>query len=273
MIKGVADLQENREDEIQSLASGDDAPQIMVPVSADDHARSRNRIRNRNLIAAVVLVLAAAWIYKHYTDPIHAQEALDAGERQLRSGQYSQAILLFDQAISYRQDYAEAFQDRGRATVALFRPKEALSDFAHYIELRPQDPVGYIDLGRAQLLLEDYPAALKAGTDAVRTGPEVGAAYQLRGIALRNTGKLEEALEDFNKAVALAPEMANYYERGSTYQDLGRHALAIEDFTEVLKFDDLNAQAYHARSKSYRELGDLKQAELDHRQGRRMDGR
>lgn len=272
MIEGVADSP-NNPGEAPLPAPGEEQPQILVPVSADDHARGQSRIRNRNLILAVVAVIAVAWVYQHYTDPIHAQEALDAGDRLLRSGQYTQAILFFDQAISYFPDYAEAYQQRGRAMMALFKPKEALTDFVRYSELRPQDAIGYLDLGRAHLGLEDFPAALKDGDRAIQIAPDMAAGYQLRGIGLRRAGKLAEALADFNRAVSLLPEMANYYERGATYQELGQHERAIEDFTEVIKFDGLNAQAFHARSKSYREMGNIVQADLDHRQGRRLDGR
>lgn len=253
--------------------AGSGRPQIFIPVSAEDHARARARVRTRRLLIALLAVLAVAWTYKHYTDPLHAQEALDAGQRLLKSGRYSQAILSFDQAIGYRADFAEAFQERGRAKIALARPQDAVPDFRRYTELRPQDPVGYVELSRAYAMLEDYAAALEAGNHAVEHGPELGAAYQVRGIALRRMGKLQEALEDFNRAVALAPEMANFYERGATLQALGQHERAIEDFTEVIRFDSLNAQAFHARALSYRALGRIAEANADHRQGRLLDGR
>ncbi len=248
-------------------------PQILIPVSAEDHARARARVRYRNLLIAVAAVLATAWIYKYYTDPLHAQEALDSGQRLLKSGQYSQAILSFDQAISYRADFPEAFQGRGRAHIALARPNDAVPDFRRYTELRPRDPVGYVDLSRTYAMLEDYASALDAANRAVENGPDLGASYQVRGVALRRLGRLPEALEDFNKAVALAPEMANFYERGATHQALGQHERAIEDFTEVIRFDVLNAQAFHARALSYRALGRTAQANADHRQGRILDGR
>jgi len=277
MIKGMADSSNQQIDPVQpggALPDPEvDQPQILTPVSADEHARIRNRVRNRNLIVAVAAIAAVGWTYKHYTDPIHAQDALDAGDRQLKSGQYQQAILLFDQALSYHPDLPEAYQQRGRASIAMAKPKDAIPDFTHYIALRPQDPIGYIDRARAHLAYEDFAAALEDAEQAVQKGPELGTAYQLRGIALRRAGKMAEALADFDKAVKLAPEMANYYERGATYQELGRDSEAIADFTEVIKFDVSNAQAFHARAKSHRSRGEIAQAEADHLEGSRLDGR
>ena len=277
MIEGVPESPNNPLEPLQrggDLPAPDvDQPQILTPVSADDHARAQKRVRNRNLILVVVAIAALAWTYKHYTDPIHAEEALDAGDRQLKRGQYQQALLLFDQALNFRPEFAEAYQLRGRASIAMAKPKDAIPDFTHYISLRPQDPVGYIDRGRAHMAREDFDATLADAEQAVQKGPEVAAAYQLRGIALRRAGKLSEALADFNKAVTLTPEMANYFERGATYQELGRHQLAVDDFTEVIKFDQSNAQAYHARSKSYRALGEMVLADADHRRGRELDAR
>lgn len=275
MIKGVTDPQqrEHQEEGVPPVSGGEEIGQILVPVSEHDHTRARNRVRNRNLLLGVLAIAGVAFAYKHYTDPIRALDDLDSGERQLKSGRYQQAILFFDQAIGIIPDYAEAYQQRGRAQMALFKPAEAVPDFLRYVELRPEDPAGYLDLGRAHLGVEDFRAALQDGALAVQYGSKTGAAYQLRGIARRRLGMLIEALEDFDQAVELAPEMANYYERGATLQDLGRHASAIEAFTEVIKFDGANAQAFHARSKSYRALGNIVQADLDRMQGRKLDGR
>lgn len=266
---------DNPIDPVDERPVGDreDDLQILVPVSAGDHTRAQNRIRWRNVLVGIAAALAVAWIYKHFTDPIRMREAFQNGDRQLRAGRYQQAILDLDQAIGYNADYAEAIQLRGRAHTALFKPLQALPDFLRYAELRPEDPVAYVDIGKTHLLLDDFEAAVADGEQAVRTDPALGASYQLRGLALRQFGRLPEALADFQKAVELSPEMAHYFERGATYQMLGQHERAIADFNEVIKFDTGNAQAYHARSQSYRELGDKAKATGDHRKGRRLDGR
>ena len=67
--------------------------------------------------------------------------------------------------------------------------------------------------------------------------------------------------------------MDNIFQRGATYQILGQHETAIADFSRVISFEPGSAQAYFARSQSFRALGDNAAADRDHRTGRILDGR
>jgi tetratricopeptide (TPR) repeat protein len=67
--------------------------------------------------------------------------------------------------------------------------------------------------------------------------------------------------------------MDNLSQRGATFQQLEQHERAIEDFTKVISLDQNSAQAYYARSRSYRAIGKNAEADQDHRQGRINDAR
>ncbi len=225
------------------------------------------------VVAAVLLVLGGVWFYKRSVDPIHAQEAYDAGERLLRIARYEQAILSFNSAVSLKPDFAQAYALRGRANLALAKPGEAIPDFAEVIALRPRDPEGYLNRGMAYVGMEQYDKALADFDRAAELDPELDMAHNLRGVVLRRKGDLQGALTAFNRAVEIAPSMNNYFERAATLQLLDRHQEAINDLTQVIDFEPLNPQGYFARAKSYRALGDEVSGERDHRLGRILDGR
>jgi tetratricopeptide (TPR) repeat protein len=86
-------------------------------------------------------------------------------------------------------------------------------------------------------------------------------------------GDPQKALPDFIKAVELLPNMDNIYQRGATYQAVGQHERAIDDFSRVISFEPSSAQAYFARSQSFRAIGDMESANRDHRTGRILDGK
>lgn len=265
---------ENPPAPVETVDAGETAqPWKLVPVSAAEHAKGPRR--NKILVGtAVVLVVALSfWIYKRNVDPIHALEAFDAGERLLRTARYSQAIVSFDRAISLKPDYAEAFTMRARANMSLGKTLVALPDFSRAVELRPRDPQPYLDRGSVHVALQEWQEALTDFNRAVELDPKLAAAYNLRGSAIRAMGDPGKALRDFEQAVELLPSMDNIYQRGATYQRLGQHEKAIEDFSRLISAEPSSAQAYFARSQSFRAIGDEAAAARDHRTGRILDGK
>ena len=248
-------------------------PWNLVPVSASDHAKGKRR-RTLFIAAAVILVVGSTgWIYKRSVDPIHALEEFDAGERLLKNARYAQAIVSFDRAISYDGNFAEAYLMRGRANIALARPVAAIPDFSKVIELHPKDPQAWLDRGSAHSTQLEWPEALSDFNHAIELDPKLALAYNLRGSAVRAMGDPRKAVADFNRAVELLPNMDNIFQRGATYQILGEHEPAIADFSRVISFEPGSAQAYFARSQSFRALGDEASAKRDHRTGRILDGK
>ncbi len=94
-----------------------------------------------------------------------------------------------------------------------------------------------------------------------------------REISREAEAGVRKALEDFNRAVELAPNADNYYQRASTYQILGEHRLALGDFDQVIGFLPDQAQGYFARAESRRSIGDLRGAKADHQRGLELDNR
>ena len=83
---------------------------------------------------------------------------------------------------------------------------------------------------------EPTPLTSASGIDSlsetIKNNPNDLHAYNMRGAALAQAGKSEEALLDFNKAISLAPDSAAaYYNRGLLYQGEKQHEFAINDFT------------------------------------------
>ncbi|HTB12382.1 MAG TPA: tetratricopeptide repeat protein [Bryobacteraceae bacterium] len=251
---------------------GNAQPVVLIPISAEDFSRRRMRIGWTAAAVILVLVAIAGYVYKRYTDPLHARESFDAGTRLFKTARYNQANISLDRAIALRPDYVDAYLLRGRSYVELADPEKAIRDFSKVIELRPADQTGWIARGTAYLDLNNFQAAISDATQAIAVNQKEAAAYALRGSAFRKSGNARKAIEDFNRAVSLEPSTKNYFERGSTYQLLGEHQLAISDFDHVIDVIPDLASAFFARAESRRAIGDLTGAQQDHRQGRILDG-
>jgi len=88
----------------------------------------------------------------------------------------------------------------------------------------------------------------------------------------RSAGDPRRAVDDFTKALELEPNLDNYFQRATTYQDLGEHQLAIADFTKAVAEDPQEPHIYFARAKSLSAIGDAARAREDIAAWRKIDG-
>jgi tetratricopeptide (TPR) repeat protein len=89
-------------------------------------------------------------------------------------------------------------------------------------------------------------------SEAIKKNPDDPQAHSMRGTALAQAGKTDEALADFNKAIELAPDNAEaYYNRGLLYQGEKQDQSAIDDFTKANRLIPQRADPLLARAQSY----------------------
>jgi Tfp pilus assembly protein PilF len=85
-----------------------------------------------------------------------------------------------------------------------------------------------------------------------------------RGQTLLRSGKTEEALAEFDHAIALDPYNAQaLYSRGLLHQGEKQHQLAIDDFTAANGLTPQRAEPLLARAVSYLALDKIKEAAAD----------
>ena len=92
------------------------------------------------------------------------------------------------------------------------------------------------------------------------------------GASNLNTGKPEKALEDFNRAIDIDPQIAaGYLGRANTLNIMGRYQEAIEDYDRTLEINSKLANAYVNRGSAYSHLGEYKKAIADYEKGLELD--
>ncbi|CDR09784.1 tetratricopeptide repeat protein [Streptomyces iranensis] len=81
-------------------------------------------------------------------------------------------------------------------------------------------------------------------------------AHTLRGRDHRNAGRYEQALNDYNAALALDPIRKRVrFGRGATYRLMGRYDDALTDFNRAIELDPDYAVALVRRGQTYRVMG------------------
>ncbi len=248
-------------------------PAPLEPVSAEDFARGKRRIVLACVAVALLAALSGFWIYRRSVDPLDGQRAFEEGRRLLKANRYTEAILAFDHALALKSDLADAYILRGRANMALTRPEPAIQDFTTVTRLRPGSAEPFVDRATAHLAQQDFQAVIADCGEALSRDPKLALAYNLRGMALRQTGSEQQALEDFDRAVEIAPDESNYFQRAATYQLMGDHKKAISDLDRVITLIPGSPMGYLARAESRAALGDQAGARSDREAGRLLEGR
>ena len=105
----------------------------------------------------------------------------------------------------------------------------------------------------------------------IHRGPEThqkrrdAAIHNNRGIACRDKGEIDSAIENFTKAIELSPDLAiAYSNRGVAYGEKGDIDRAIADFTEAIELQPDFADAYYNRGIAYHEKREYDRAIVDY---------
>jgi tetratricopeptide (TPR) repeat protein len=92
------------------------------------------------------------------------------------------------------------------------------------------------------------------------------------GASHLNAGKPEKALEDYNRAIKIKPQVAaGYLGRANTLNIMGRYEEAIEDYDITLEINPKLANAYINRASAYSHLGKYEKAIADYEKGLELD--
>ncbi len=135
-----------------------------------------------------------------------------------------QAVERFQAVLAVDPDYAPALVGLAEATIMLFDSEDSWGN----------------------LSIEEVVArATPALERALALDPGIADAYAARGLMFNNQGRLEEALADFDRAIALNPNLAraHKYRSNLLIDDLGRFRDATAALETALRLDPLSMVA------------------------------
>jgi tetratricopeptide (TPR) repeat protein len=200
--------------------------------------------------------------------------------------------------------HARAFLKRGYAHLQLNNNQAAIQDYNQAIYLQPQDAKAYVYRGLMRAnKYQEYAGALEDFSLAVARNRNDAAAYYHRGLVLYKLGRYQEALDNYNIALAQddrinIPRLTsrsvcseniresadrNYFynsretdfrpnynsachaqARGDAYFALKNFAAAERDYTTYLLAYPNDPEAYHKRANARFEKGDKQGAIEDY---------
>jgi tetratricopeptide (TPR) repeat protein len=154
--------------------------------------------------------------------------------------------------------------ERGRRLLADKRYEEAVRACEAALELSSDQPLPYEVCGRALLALERYDQAEQSFDQYQRRGGEEKSdLFRGRGLARMKLGKYPEAVEDYTRALELAPDADIYQHRGWALFFSDAWKLALRDFSKAIELNPEAGDAYTGRGLARVLLGDYRGAVAD----------
>ena len=149
-----------------------------------------------------------------------ALDGADAEARSLlstalrRRGDYEGGLAEAERALTISPNMAGAHYAKGASLVSAGRPKEALAAIERSIRLDPRrSAVRFNQIALALYFTGEYDAAVDAANRAIRSSPNYPNPYRWLAAALGQLGRIEEAKQALEKAIAIAPASFRMYVR------------------------------------------------------------
>lgn len=210
----------------------------------------RGRQRVEAAIAAMRRVVAL--------NPGDFEAYMRLGAWLFERGQYPESSDAYERAATLRMDSREAWLRLAQSYDAAGRAKAAVGAYRQAIALQDfDDPALLGALFRAALQARDGPAAVEAARrlQKFRPGHE---GFMGLGEALLLSGEARAAVEQYQKAVALAPgSAAAEIGLASAYAQAGEVEAAVEAYLRAIQLDPGNPGPYRTLARLYEGLGRL----------------
>ncbi len=194
-------------------------------------------------------------------------------------GKIPEALNDFGHAVKADPKFAEAWANR--ATLRRTQPepdlKAAMTDADKAVEVDPLLAAAYSARGFVRLDLGDAAGALEDFNKAVSLRPDLlhlAQALTGQGVAVRRAHKdLNAAIDSFDKAIRANPRYYEAYSaRGLAKHDNKDYSGAIADYTQAIEINGQAAGLYHNRGASYAARAEDRTKEAMHRRATKAPG-
>lgn len=201
---------------------------------------------------------------------------LYSGATYKRNEVWKDEITIWTDVISKSPNKARAYNNRGRAYLSQKQYEWASADFSVALSLDPQFGDAYSNRATVYFFLGEYDKAIEEYRKALGVGlyhlHNYGALYYNLGTALVYKGRLNEALENFNKGIQYdSNDPTIYYNRALVYVGLGNSNSALADYNEAIRLNPRYAKALNNRGVLLEEIGKLDEALADYTKAIEID--
>ncbi len=180
------------------------------------------------------------------------RDAFRSALMYFQKGDYKQARIQFEQAVTYEPDAADAYYYIGECNLALKDYQAAREAFQKAINLNTSFAPAYLGMARALRLINPAADVRSYLDTAVDLDPLYEAAFVERALYLLSQNRFTEALADLETALTLNPnDPLVYLYRSQIQIELGRLEEAMTSAEQAHELDLTLLPAYLALGRAY----------------------
>jgi len=178
-----------------------------------------------------------------------------------KAGKYEEAIAIFNKYKKKNADDYKLFKDRAYCYLQLGKIAQAQADYDKAIELNPQCQRCYLNYAMLENMRNNLDSALFYINKSISVSDTDAYNYVIRGqiYALKNENFSAE--QDFDKAVKMHPNIAEYYFYRSRFEFNFRHtSTAFFDIDKAIRLDPKNGFFYFSRGEYFYSANEFTEA-------------
>ena len=160
----------------------------------------------------------------------------------------------------------------GNKKIAIRHYREAIGFYNEALALDSSIKEAYKNRGICYSLLAEHENAIHDFNSAIAYSDKDDVAlYSYRGFAHAELGDYDKGMVDINKAIELDETFEEaYLNRGIIFLWKEDYSNALNDFNHVIELNNTNAKAYYNRGIAFEELDNIAAACLDFRRAKKL---
>lgn len=196
------------------------------------------------------------------------------GRLHVNQGKLNNAVDAFTRALQARSDFLPARIDRGDVYSVQGNMEKAIADYSEVVKTQPKNAHAQYKLGFAYHGGNKPAEAEQAYRAAIAADPKYAPAYNnLAWLLVQRRQKLDDALRFAKKAVALAPEAAQFQDTlGTVYLARGEPDQAITPLQKAAASKPPQAEFYFRLGVAHDKKGNRKEAVDAYKKALAIDG-
>ena len=159
-------------------------------------------------------------------------------------GKNDKCIEVLTEFLKRHPDDVSVLMTRGNVYSLIADYSSAAIDYAAITSFKPKLLEGHLKLIFTFRISKQYENALNHAELCIKRFARCAELFSTKGVTLMKMNAYEEALDSFNKAIAIDPKHNEaLVNRGIVYQALGSPALAVQDYKACIRGDPQNVAA------------------------------